>query len=119
MEGCNVAPAIEGDRFIGFGNAKNGFGPVCIVDVKETPFVAEPHVTWFPWTPAKERIAAFKWAMEYYGQEKEVLLIVAKPSYNLHEHFVKRGLLRKIGFIDHMPEGTEQIHMYQYNRGRK
>lgn len=117
MAGCDVTPTIAGQRYVGFGHGKYGYGPVCLVDVTETAYVAEPHVIWFPWCPPKERIRAFKWSMEYFGTAKQVLVIVLKQYKDFYEHFVERGVLRKIGQIDNLPaEAGEEIHMYQYVR---
>jgi hypothetical protein len=117
MSGCDVTPKIAGVRYVGFGHGDYGYGPVCLVDVTETAFVAEPHVIWLPWCPPRERIEAFKWSMEYFSKSKQVLLIILKPYKDFYEHFVKRGQLRKIGFVDSLPaEAGEEIHMYQYVR---
>lgn len=113
MEGVDVSPMIEGERFIGFGATKHGYGPACILDLTGTEYVAEPHVIWFPWTTKANRIVHFKWAMEMLAQNKEVLLAVEKKEKMFFEHFVKRKLLRKVGFLDNLPI-VDEIHMYQY-----
>lgn len=112
------APYVEGAvRYIGFGATEYGYNAACIVDLKETPYVAEPHVTWFPWVNARQRISNFKWAMSELSERKEVLLIVAKEQTGFFDHFTKKGLLRKAGDIINLPkEAGEEIHMYQVNR---
>lgn len=119
FKGVNVEPVIEGgSRFIGYGQSTHGFAPICIVDVKETPYVAEPHVTWLPWVSNKEKIRAFMFAMRYYSNGKQVLLIIGKDQMSFFEHFVKSGVLRKIGVMDNLPkEAGEEIHFYQVNKG--
>jgi len=117
LAGCDISPVIECNRFIGIGSLGGKRIIFCILDVKETPYVAEPHVIWLPWIPPKERMKAFKWAMQYYGSTKQVLLIVLKANNSLFEHFTKKRFLRKIGIIDHLPEEAGgEIHMYQYTR---
>lgn len=115
LEGVDTAPIVEGERFIGFGNTKYGYGPACIVDLVSTPYVAEPHVTWFPWTRPGDRIINFKWAMQHLAETKQVFLTVQKDQIKFFEHFVKRGILRKVGFINNLPI-VDEIHMYQYER---
>lgn len=115
LQGMDTSPLVEGKRFIGFGDTKNGYGPACILDLVETDYVAEPHVSWFPWTTPANRIAHFKWAMEYLAQSKQVLLTVEKSQIGFFEHFVKRKVLRKVGVIKDLPI-VEEIHMYQYER---
>lgn len=114
LAGIDVS-AIQGERFIGYGDTAHGYGPACIVDVAGTDYVAEPHVTWFPWTTPANRIVNFKWAMNYLAQTRQVMLIVEKSEMKFFEHFVKRGLLRKIGYLKDLPI-VEEIHMYQYER---
>jgi hypothetical protein len=114
LSGCDIKP-ITADRFIGYGETKYGFGPACILDLAGTEYVAEPHVTWFPWTSAANRIVNFKWAMEYLAKERVVFLTVEKKEVPFFDHFVKRGLLRKIGYLEDLPILGE-VHMYQYKR---
>jgi hypothetical protein len=114
-EGIDVSPLPGSERFIGFGNTKDGYGPACIVDLVGTEYVAEPHVTWLPWTTPGNRIVNFKWAMKHLAETREVMLIVEKAQMKFFEHFVKKGLLRKIGYVDNLPE-IEEMHMYQYKR---
>lgn len=113
--GCDTTPAVFGRRYIGFGNTKFGYGPACVIDDAGTAHVAEPHVIWFPWTSPADRIINFKWAMSFLAQTREVLLTVQKDQISFFEHFVKRGILRKIGHLENMPI-VEEIHMYQYRR---
>ena len=117
LSGTDLTPCVDGQRFVGIGNTKYGHGPACVIDLIETPYVAEPHVVWFPWTSPSDRILNFKWAMEYLGKEKEVFLTVQKSQISFFEHFAKKGFLRKVGFINNLPE-VEEIHMYQYERKR-
>lgn len=115
LSGCDLTPAVGGDRFIGYGDTKYGYGAACVLDIVGTPYVAEPHVIWFPWTTPANRIVNFKWAMSYLAETREVLLTVEKSQIKFFEHFVKRGILRKVGFLADMPL-VEEIHMYQYQR---
>lgn len=116
MDGTDITPAIDGERFIGYGNTRHGYGPACIVDLISTEYVAEPHVTWFPWTTRANKIVNFKWAMEYLSTSKQVFLTVEKAQKIFFDHFVKKGILRKVGYIKDLPV-VEEIHMYQYKRG--
>lgn len=118
LAGVDVSPCEGAERFIGYGDTKHGYGPACIVDICGTPFVAEPHVTWFPWTSAANRITNFKWAMDYLAETRQVMLTVEKDQMAFFEHFVKRGVLRKIGYLRNLPV-VEEIHMYQYERGQQ
>lgn len=115
VEGIDVSSVAGGERFIGYGDTKYGYAPACILDVVGTPYVAEPHVIWFPWTSAADRIVNFKWAMKYLAESREVFLTVQKDQIKFFEHFVKRGLLRKVGYLENMPI-VDEIHMYQYKR---
>lgn len=116
LEGVDVEPAVQGERYICYGETTQGYGPGAILDLVSTPYVIEPHIIWFPWTSPKHRIAHFKWAMQLMAQTHEVLLNVQKDQIGFFEHFVKKGLLRKIGYIENLPI-VEEIHMYQYRRG--
>lgn len=115
MDGVDTALLEGGERYIGFGDTKYGYGPACILDVVSTPYVAEPHVTWMPWTRPKDRIVNFKWAMNYLSETRQVFLTVEKKEIAFFEYFTKRGLLRKVGFLNNLPI-VEEIHMYQYER---
>ena len=116
MEGVDTTPVVGGaTRLIGYGDTKHGYGAACILDIVQSPYVMEPHVTWFPWTRPSQRIAHFKWVMDLMTQTHEVLLNVEKKHISFFEHFVKKGLLRKIGFINNLPI-VEEIHMYQVKR---
>lgn len=117
-EGVDTTPVVGGaDRFIGFGKTKYGYGPGCILDVVSTPYVAEPHVTWFPWVALRDRIVHFKWALEYLAQEKEVFITVTKDQKVFFDHFVEKKFLRKVGYLKDLPI-VEEIHMYQYERNK-
>lgn len=116
-EGIDVK-SIGGVRYIGYGRTKHGPGPICIFDVVGTQYVAEPHVTWFPWVNADEKVKSFKWAIRQLAKDKEVLLNVQKDQIAFFEHFVKKGFLRKIGFIKNLPI-VDEVHMYQYERDNK
>lgn len=115
VTGLDISNCNGGTRFIGYGNTKHGYAPACILDVAGTPYVFEPHVTWFPWVRPKDKIVNFKWAMQELAKSAEVMLTVQKDQTPFFEHFVKLGVLRKIGFINRLPEIGE-VHMYQYER---
>lgn len=112
----DVSPAVEGcQRYVAHGETKHGFGPCGLVDIVSTDHVIEPHITWFPWTSARQRIGHFKWAMETMSQTHQVLLQVEKKEAPFFDHFARSGLLRKIGYISDLPI-VKEIHMYQYNK---
>lgn len=113
LAGVDVSPCPNAQRMIGYGDTKHGYGPACIVDICGTEYMAEPHVTWFPWTSPKDRIKNFKWAMDYLAQNKQVFLMTEKAEKSFFDHFVEKGLLRKVGHLINIPE-VEEIHMYQY-----
>lgn len=116
MDNTDISPMVGGgERFIGFGHTKHGYGPACIMDLAGTDYMAEPHVTWFPWTTPANRIVNFKWAMEHLAKTREVMLTVEKSQKKFFEHFVKKGLLRKVGYLKNIPL-VDEIHMYQYER---
>ncbi len=116
IKGVDVDQKVEGaERFIGFGPTKRGYGQACILDLVATPHVAEPHVTWFPWTRPADRMVNFKWAIKMLGETRHVLLNVEKAHIALFEHFTKRGFLRKVGVIEDLPV-VDEIHIYQYKR---
>jgi len=113
--GVDISNCNGGVRHIGYGEVKKDYGPVCILDIAGTPYVTEPHVTWFPWVTAKNRITNFLWAVEEMSKTSEVLLSIQKDQIPFFEHFVKKGILRKIGFINRLPE-IDEVHLYQYER---
>lgn len=116
LEGCDFQELVpNAQRYVGYGNTKYGYGPACVLDLTGTQYVAEPHVVWFPWTSAKDRVINFKWAMNLLAETREVLLNVAKEHAPFFDHFAKKGFVRKIGFIENLPI-VEEIHMYQVNR---
>jgi hypothetical protein len=111
MQGVDLSPMVGGNRFLGWGETKHGFAPIALMDVKETDFVIEPHVTWFPWVSARQRVEAFTWALSVW--KKVVFLIIAKEHSAFYEHFLHKGLLRKVGVLHVQKEAGEEIHMYQ------
>lgn len=113
LQGVDTEMCPGAFRMIGYGDTLHGYGPACIVDVAGTEYVAEPHVTWFPWVGTKEKITNFKWAMDYLAQNRQVFLMTEKKEKDFFEHFVKKGLLRKVGHLINIPE-VEEVHMYQY-----
>jgi hypothetical protein len=115
LSGIDFTPVVVSERFVGYGNTKYGFGPACVLDLAGTEHVAEPHVTWFPWTTPANRVVNFKWAMNFLAQSREILLTVQKDQIKFFEHFAKKGVLRKVGYLENMPIVGE-IHMYQYKR---
>lgn len=114
--GIDVSPVVGGaTRLVGYGETRHGYGPACLVDLIHTQYVMEPHIIWFPWTTPSQRMKHFKWAMGLMVQTHQVLFNVEKAQIGFFEHFVKRGLLRKIGFISDLPI-VEEIHMYQVKK---
>lgn len=113
LAGVDTDQSVPGAlRMIGYGETEQGYGPACILDLVYTDYVMEPHVTWFPWTGVKGKISNFKWAMTTMAESHQVLLNVQKSQMDFFEHFVKKGFLRKIGYIENLPI-VEEIHMYQ------
>lgn len=102
-------------RLIGYGNTKSGYGPACVVDVLQSEYVCEPHVIWFPWVGAKDKIINFKWIMNLITESHHVMLNIEKKHIAFFEHFAKRGYIRKIGVMEDLPL-VEEIHMYQIKR---
>lgn len=116
LEGIDTSPVVGGaTRLVGYGATKHGFGPACLLDLIGTEYVMEPHIIWFPWTTPQQRIAHFRWAIELMRGTHHLLFNVEKSQIGFFEHFVKRGLLRKIGVIEDLPI-VEEIHMYQVKR---
>lgn len=116
LEGADFSEQVpHAKRYIGYGNTKYGYGPACVLDLTGTQYVAEPHVIWFPWTSAKDRLLNFRWAMDLLAETREVLLNVAKEAAPFFDHFAKKNYLRKIGYIENLPIVNE-IHMYQVRR---
>ena len=116
LGGCDLQEMVpNARRLIGYGDTKYGYGPACVLDLTGTPYVAEPHVVWFPWTGPKDRVVNFRWAMDLLAQTHEVLLNVAKEHAPFFDHFAKKKYLRKIGHIENLPI-VEEIQMYQVNR---
>lgn len=113
LSGVDTEAVVNGaTRLIGYGNTKYGYGPACIIDVIATEYVMEPHVIWFPWVSPADKIVNFKWAMRLMIETHQVLLNVEKKYIPFFEHFVKKGFLRKIGYIENLPI-VDEIHMYQ------
>lgn len=116
LEGAELDSVVQGaTRIIGYGNTKHGYGPACVIDLIQTEYVAEPHVTWFPWLSAADKIVNFKWAMNLMSEDRHVLLNIEKKHVSFFDHFVKRGFLRKVGVIEDLPI-VEEIHIYQIKR---
>lgn len=116
LEGIDTSPVVGGaTRLIGYGKTKHGYGPACLLDIIHTDHTMEPHIIWFPWTSASQRISHFKWAMSLMAQTHQILFNVEKKEISFFEHFVKKGLLRKIGYIENLPI-VEEVHMYQVNK---
>lgn len=116
LSGIDTDPVVGGaTRLIGFGATKHGFGPACMLDIISTDYVMEPHIVWFPWTTAGQRIAHFKWAIELMRKTHHLLFNVEKKHIAFFDHFVKKGFIRKIGVIEDLPI-VEEIHMYQVKR---
>lgn len=116
LDGIDTKPEVPNAvRLIGYGDTKHGYGPACVVDVVQTEYVCEPHVIWFSWVSAKNKITNFTWMMNLISQSHEVMLNVSKSNNGFFEHFVKKGMLRKIGYME-IPAASEEIHMYQVKR---
>lgn len=116
LDGCDLGGVVPGaTRLVGYGNTKYGYGPACVIDLISTEYVMEPHVIWFPWTTAANKIVNFKWAMNLMAETHQVLLNVEKEHASFFDHFARKGFLRKIGVIEDLPVVNE-IHMYQVRR---
>jgi hypothetical protein len=118
LAGCDLDGVVAGaTRLIGYGNTKYGYGPACVIDLLSTDYVMEPHVIWFPWTTAANKIVNFKWAMNLMAETHQVLLNVEKKHSSFFDHFARKGFLRKIGVIEDLPI-VQEIHMYQVRRNK-
>lgn len=118
LSGVDTTPVVGGaTRLIGYGETKHGYGAACILDLVGTEYVIEPHIIWFPWVSASQRIKHFKWAIELLRTTHHLMFNVQKSQIVFFEHFVKKGLIRKIGVIEDLPI-VEEIHMYQVKRVR-
>lgn len=115
LAGCDLSQKFEGDPMIGYGETRHGFGPAYFLHLAGTDYVAEPHVTWFPWVSNANKIVNFKAGMKFLAATREVLVITEKKYSGFFDHFVKKGLLRKVGHLENIPE-VEEVHMYQYQR---
>lgn len=116
MGGVDIEPVVGGaTRLVGYGATKYGYGACCVLDIISTPYVMEPHIIWLPWITSAHKIVHFKWAVELMSRTHQVLLNVEKKHRAFFDHFAKKGTLRKIGYIENLPEVGE-IHMYQVQR---
>jgi len=117
--GCDVSPIIpDATRMIGYGETKDGYRPICLLEITGTQYVAEPHVVWFPWTSTRSKISLFKHVVETLAKTHEVMLNVQKEYIQFYDHFAKQNYLRKIGYMTNIPI-VEEIHMYQYHKTQK
>lgn len=108
------------NKYVAFGEVRKGYGkravePIGVMSINETNFTIEPHVAWFPWVTARDKVVNFKRTMIYLSDKKEVILMVEDKEKLLFEYFVRKGDLRKVGCINNLPMITA-IHIYQYNR---
>lgn len=114
LAGVDVEPCVNGIRTIYYGDTQYGYGPVAIVDTAGTEYVAEPHVTWFPWVSKRDKILNFQAYLKTVGNGTQQLMIITEKKENLfYEHFVKRGVLRKVGHLINVPL-VDEVHFYQY-----
>lgn len=113
MRGVSLAPMVDGVRFLAYGQTEYGFAPIALLDVKETEYVIEPHVTWMPWVSMRQKFESIKWAFSQWEKKKVIFLIVLKEYNALYEQFVKRKYLRKVGILKIQKEAGSEIHMYQ------
>lgn len=110
-QGVSLDPIVGGAQYLGWGPTEFGHAPIALMDVKETEYVIEPHVTWMPWATPRTRVGALRWALSTW--DKVVFLIIAKEHNSLYEQFTKRRILRKVGVLHVQKEAGEEIHMYQ------
>jgi len=114
LDGVDISPCIGGLRSIYYGDTEHGYGPVAIVDTAGTEYLLEPHVTWFPWVNKRFRIINFKRYLTTVGANgQQIMILVQKEEIAFFEHFVKRGLLRKVGYLNNLPI-VDETHIYQY-----
>lgn len=110
MKGVDINPLEGYERVLGWAETKKGFLPIAIIDLKQTPYVVEPHVSWMPWASSRDIYEGFKW---FVGQfNKTVFITAVKQNCSFYEMMVKRGILRKIGFLE-VKEASDEIHFYQ------
>jgi hypothetical protein len=110
LKGVDINP-LEGDeRILGWAETAKGYLPIAIIDIKRTPYVVEPHVSWMPWASARDISEGFKW---FIRQFKEAIFITAvKKNCGFYELMVTRAILRKVGVLE-VKQSSEEIHFYQ------
>jgi hypothetical protein len=110
MKGVDINPLDGYERILGWAETKKGFLPIAIIDLKQTPYVVEPHVSWMPWATPRDISEGFKWFIKQFN--KTVFITSVKQSSGFYELMVKRKILRKIGVLE-VKEASEEIHFYQ------
>jgi len=90
--------------------------PVAVSDLRESMAVNEPHITWLPGVTIRQKREMFLEGMRFLSG-KPIILAVPKSNNGFYEQWVRRGLLRKVGFFDEIPE-IEEIHYYQVIRSK-
>lgn len=107
MEGATRYIVYVGDKAVGVG------------DVRENQVVIEPHITWLSGVTKRQMSEAFLEGLRHFGRIKNVVLSVTLSNCSFYDQWVKRGLLRKVGFIEGIDfENIGEIHIYQLNRSR-
>lgn len=71
----------------------------------------EPHVQWFPWTRPREIPQAFEDVISFFTKTKNVIVVCRTQFTDFYDALVKRGKIRKVGFLEKMPMGI--VHIYQ------
>ncbi|TVM02754.1 MAG: hypothetical protein CV087_08805 [Candidatus Brocadia sp. WS118] len=110
LQGVDITPLAGADRVLGWAETKNGYMPIAVIDLVQTPYVVEPHVSWLPWASPRDKYEGFIWFIRQF--DKTVFITVLKKYNDFHEMLVKRKILRKIGVLE-VKQASEQIHFYQ------
>lgn len=89
----------QGDAFVLIGKRKDGGGaaPLGVVTTSLAQAQVWPHVRWFPWASARNRVeCALRFLME--TKEKCNLVIPALPDdVDFFLHLCRYGVIRRIG----------------------
>lgn len=91
--------------------------PIGICNLIEAEGMLEPHVVWHPEATMRQKYVGFLNGMKELGARKNVLLMAIEDQKDFYEMWVERGVLRKVGVIEDIPEkNVINIHMYQLRR---
>ena len=94
--------------------------PIGIFMLKERDWIIEPHVVWFPWASARQKIESVTKLLDDirrkpwdggFGPEKKTAFIrSSKKDSKFFTHIAKYGILRRIGTSETLgPDGAEAL----------